>query len=276
MRPGRLYADIWAVVLGEFTYAILVGSPARGGLTLSLLRSVWTLTIAFCFNSSKYTAEDEPLGLLKQLLMGSFSLLVYVYGDGAIDSEHPIRRSTFTAFPWLLIHLPLSAGLLIGGHVSAILAAESAPERSHVQRDADLVSVTRGRRWLWGGGLGVGMLGMWIIAELWRDCDPPGRLLLPKQLRILPRLLAAIIYACLPLCSEEQLSNTALISTGAGISVFVVMWETIAGLDRGAGVFESWKGKVETFGTVVYRQKSAEMAAKTEQEAETKGLEVEE
>jgi hypothetical protein len=116
-------------------------SPARGGLTFGLLRAVWTLVIAFCFNS------------------------MYVYTDGSIENVHPIRRSVWTAFPWLLIHLPMSAGLLIGGHVSAYSTHEE---------------LESGHRWLWGGGLGVGMLCMWIIAQLFRSSDPPGKLLLSK------------------------------------------------------------------------------------------------
>lgn len=156
------YTAFTIIVLGEFTYAILVGlvlhhqvllyylsiplrrvrsSPAEGGLTLPFLRAVWTLVIAFCFNS------------------------MYVYNDGAINNVHPIRRSVYTAFAWLTIHLPLSAGLLIGGHVSA---ASTGGE------------LDTGRRWLWGGGLGTGMLGMWIIAQMYRDNDPSGKLLLPK------------------------------------------------------------------------------------------------
>lgn len=183
---------------------------------------------------------------------------MYVYTDGAIDNTHPIRRSVWTAFPWLLIHLPMSAGLLIGGHVSAY-ATNHPMETAH--------------RWLWGGGLGLGMLAMWVLAQLFRDDDPPGKLLMPKvrqhvllhfgtlwkfqrsnilqQIRVLPRLLAAIIYALLPLASEEHLSETALISAGAGISAFVVIFETIGSLERGASIVESWKGKVATFDTVV-------------------------
>lgn len=72
-----------------------------------------------------------------------------------------------------------------------------------------------------------------------------------QQIRILPRFLAAIIYALLPLASEEHLGETALISSGAGISAFVVIWEMIGGLERGASFVESWKGKVATFDTVV-------------------------
>jgi hypothetical protein len=45
------YTAFTILVLGEFTYAILVGSPAKGGLNLNVMRAVWTLVIAFCFDS---------------------------------------------------------------------------------------------------------------------------------------------------------------------------------------------------------------------------------
>ena len=178
---------------------------------------------------------------------------MYVYRDGAMLSVHPVRRSVYSAFAWLLIHLPLSAGLLIGGHVSAIATATED-------------ELETGQRWLWGGGLGVGMLGMYIIAQLYRDLDPSGALLLPKQLRILPRLLAAIIYVLLPLASEESLTETSLISIGAAISGFCVLWEMITGLERGAAPFESWSGRLEAYDTVVEidswkrRERAAEAA----------------
>ena len=190
-----------------------VRSPAAGGLNLELLRAVWTLVIGFCFNS------------------------MYVYTDGCINNTHPIRRSVYTAFVWLLIHLPMSAGLLIGGHVSAGSTFEQ--------------ELGSGKRCLWGGGLGLGMFCMWIIAQLYREDDDPGQLILGKQLRLLPRLLVSLIYVLLPLASNESLSSTALISTGAGISAFVVIWEMLTGLEKGAGAFESWKGRAEDFDTVI-------------------------
>lgn len=70
-------------------------------------------------------------------------------------------------------------------------------------------------------------------------------------MRLLPRLLAAIVYALVPLASEERLGETALISTGAGIGGFVVIWETIGSLECGASVFESWSGRVANFETVI-------------------------
>lgn len=225
------YTAFTIIVLGEFTYNILVGSPAEGGLTISFMRAVWTLVIAFCFNS------------------------MYTYTDGAISNVHPVRRSVYTAFPWLLLHLPMSAGLLLGGHVSAISTSEE---------------LDSGKRWLWGGGLGFGTLCMWIIAQLYRDRDPHGKLQLQKvsypapwkivlfnadknlqQLRLLPRLLVGIIYILLPLVPEEELSSTSLVSIGAGISGFAVIWETITSLEKGACAFESWKGQVDNFETII-------------------------
>lgn len=93
---------------------------------------------------------------------------MYCYNDGSVRSTHPIRHSVTSAFLWLLLHLPLSAGLLVGGHVSAASVAES--------------EMGSGRRWLWGGGLAVGFLGMFILTLLWKDNDPPGKLLLSKPL----------------------------------------------------------------------------------------------
>lgn len=55
----------------------------------------------------------------------------------------------------------------------------------------------------------------------------------------------------LPLAHEDSLSPTALISIGAGISAFVVLWEMLTGLEKGAAPFESWKGRAEDLDTVI-------------------------
>ena len=44
---------------------------------------------------------------------------------------------------------------------------------------------------------------------------------------------------------------TALISTGAGMSGFVVLWEMVTGLEKGASAFESWSGRAEDHEHVV-------------------------
>ncbi|KIX02059.1 uncharacterized protein Z518_07998 [Rhinocladiella mackenziei CBS 650.93] len=196
------YTAFTILVLGEFTYAILVGSPAAGALTLKTLRAVETLIIAFCFNS------------------------MYVYCDGATESVHPIRRAVWSSFSWLLIHLPLSAGLMLGGHISAATVPE---ER-----------LNSGQRWLWGGGLGLGTFCLFLIALLYKDDDPKGFLRFSKPVRLFPRLLVSITFVLLPLTSEEQLDATHLVSVGAGLMVLVVAWETVGSLEKDACLFESW------------------------------------
>lgn len=206
------YTAFTIIVLGEFTYGIIVGSPAAIGLNSATLRAVWTLVIAFCFNS------------------------MYTNNDGSLQSVHPIRRSVWSSFAWLLVHLPISAGLLIGGHVSAssVAGSEEAPH-----------GLTPAQRWLWGGGLGAGMAGMWILAMLYKGLDTKGQLYMTKQMRIAPRLAVALIFALLPLVDEEQLSTTSLISIGAGMTAFVVIWEAVGALDRTACWFEDWTAPLE-------------------------------
>lgn len=59
------------------------------------------------------------------------------------------------------------------------------------------------------------------------------------------------MYILLPLVPEEELSTTSLVSIGAGMSGFVVIWETVTALEKGACAFESWRGQADTFETIV-------------------------
>ena len=60
----------------------------------------------------------------------------------------------------------MSAGLLIGGHVSATMTEEK--------------PLREGQRWLWGGGLAVGFAALWILSLLFKDADQKGKLLMSK------------------------------------------------------------------------------------------------
>ncbi|RVX69833.1 hypothetical protein B0A52_05667 [Exophiala mesophila] len=202
------YTAFTILVLGEFTYAILVGSPARGGLNLNVLRAIMTLVIAFNFNS------------------------MYVYCDGAVDGTHPIRRAVWSTFAWLLIHLPLSAGLLVGGHVSAASCDQH---------------LSPGQRRLWGAGLGMGTLCLYVFAWLYRDDDPKGLLRFSKSKRLMPRCIAGIVFILLPLTSEAQISSPSLIIIGAVMTSLVVTWEIYGGLETGACMFESWTAPEEDY-----------------------------
>jgi len=64
------------IILGEFLYGIIYGSPAGIGLHQSILKVVWSLVIAFCLN------------------------WCYVNGDGSMDFAHPVG-----ALPYYYCHL---------------------------------------------------------------------------------------------------------------------------------------------------------------------------
>ncbi|OQV04237.1 hypothetical protein CLAIMM_09149 [Cladophialophora immunda] len=195
-------AAFYIIVLGEYLYSIVVGDPAAIGLNMGLLKAVWTLIIAFCLN------------------------WLYVNGDGSLNSVHPIRRSVTTAFTFFTLHMPLAASLLVGGHICAVSAG---------QEDLD-----SGERWLMGGGLGVGMLCLWILAMLFHVQDSC-ELIMPKTPRVGMRLVVAIILVLLPLVDEERFDAVQLLSTVMGLIVFVTVWETVGGLRKDSKVYEKWE-----------------------------------
>jgi low temperature requirement protein LtrA len=136
------FAAFYIIVLGEFLYQIVVHSPAAVGFNMRLMRAIWTLIIAFCLN------------------------WLYVHNDGSLESVHPYRHNIWASFMWVTIHLPLVASLLVAGHVSAL--------------SASLDEVHEGELWFLCGGLGIGLICLYLIALLHRSQDEPGTLMLPK------------------------------------------------------------------------------------------------
>jgi low temperature requirement protein LtrA len=139
------FAAFFIIVLGEFLYRIVVGSPAAIGFNMGLLRAIWTLIIAFCLN------------------------WIYVHGDGSLAAVHQIRHNIVAAFTWIAIHVPLVGGLLAGGHAAAVSAEIHDEEEYH-----------HPELWLLCGGLGVGMICLWLLGLLHKCSDASGTLILPK------------------------------------------------------------------------------------------------
>lgn len=196
-------AAFFIIILGEFVYSVIVGDPAGTGVTPGFAKAVCTLVIAFCLN------------------------WLYVSGDGSLQAKHPIRRSAWTAFAFFLLHLPLSASFLVGGHVCAI--------------STGLHEFEDGQRWLLGGGLGVGMFCLWVYSMLYKTEDE-NQLLMPKWLRTSARLAVAVILVVLPE-THDHLSTVQYMVIVMCLFAFVVLWETVGSLMRGAKVFESWEGR---------------------------------
>lgn len=196
-------AAFFIIILGEFVYSIIVGNPAGIGLTSGYAKAACTLIIAFSLN------------------------WIYASGDGSIQATHPIRRSAWTAFGFFLLHLPLAASFLIGGHVAAV--------------SVKMEQFEEGQRWLLGGGLGVGMFCLWVYAMLYRTDGDDG-LIMPKPLRVGMRLIVAIILVTIPE-SHEHLSAEAFMFVVMGLFAFLLVWETVGGLTKNAQLFEPWSGR---------------------------------
>ena len=197
-------AAFFIIILGEFVYSVIVGDPAGIGLTKGFGKAAFTLIIAFCLN------------------------WLYVSGDGSLQATHPIRRSAWTAFGFFLLHLPLSASFLIGGHICAV--------------STQLEQFEDGQRWLLGGGLGVGLLSLYVYGMLYQSHDE-GSLIMSKYMRISMRLIVAINLICLPL-TKERLTAFEFLAIVMALFAWVVIWETIGGLMKGAGLVEPWKDDV--------------------------------
>ncbi|KAH8695201.1 bacterial low temperature requirement A protein-domain-containing protein [Talaromyces proteolyticus] len=204
------FAAFYIIALGEFLYTIVVGSPAAVGFNLSLMRAVWTLIIAFCLN------------------------WLYLHGDCSVESTHPLRHSILTAFTWAPIHLPLIASLLAGGHVAAASAKATDPATGE---DAEH-GFSAAQRWLLCASLGTGLFCLYIIALLHVSKDTGCALLLPKPFRLMMRPIVGLILILLPLAHRLNLTET--LSVIMALMVWIVIWENITSLQRGAKLWEPW------------------------------------
>ncbi|KAF3399828.1 hypothetical protein F1880_008400 [Penicillium rolfsii] len=193
------FAAFYIIVLGEFVYLIIKGSNAAVGLNERLLRAIWTLVIAFCLN------------------------WLYIHADGSMESIHPLRHNAYAGFSFALIHLPLVASLLAGGHVAAASVAEDFEDP---------------QRWLLCGGLGLGMLCLYFFALIHGSQDERGTLLMTKHVRLIMRPITGIITILIPLA--HRLNATEILSMIMAIYVACLVWETVGSLDKGASFFEQW------------------------------------
>lgn len=196
-------AAFFIIILGEFVYSIIVGNKTGVGLTSGYAKAVCTLVIAFSLN------------------------WIYASGDGSVQATHPIRRSAWTAFGFFLLHLPLSASFLIGGHICAV--------------STGIDEFEDGQRWLLGGGLGVGMFCLWVYGMLYR-VDGEDNLILPQLPRILMRLVVAVILVVLPV-THDHLDAEDFMWIVMSLFAFLLIWETIGGLSKTSGFFEPWTNR---------------------------------
>ncbi|GAA5908287.1 hypothetical protein JCM6882_006792 [Rhodosporidiobolus microsporus] len=175
------------VVLGEMILNVTFSALGpEAGIHLGYLRSVFGLVIAYTLN------------------------WLYADCDAARTFLHALRRHWFTAVMWAHLHFPLAAALIL---VSVAIA-------SFVKDDEP----TQSMRWLFGGGLSVILLCLTLVAILNIPLDQAHSPLLPRPLRLLFRLCAALVFALLPLA--DTLSSTELLGIVVALLVVLCAAET--------------------------------------------------
>jgi low temperature requirement protein LtrA len=143
------HADFFSIVMGEFLYTVISGSPAGVGIHRAAGRAVLCLLVAACLQ------------------------LFYMIGGGSIETVHPLRRSANTAFGWFALHIPLVASLTLAGEACGELVREE--------------EVQQGVRWMFCGGICVGLVCLAVLALLEHEKDERGTLYMRKVKEKIPR-----------------------------------------------------------------------------------------
>lgn len=187
------FNDFVTLVHGEFLYSVLTGQPAGHGLHSGVARVALTVVIAFVFHA------------------------IYCLGAGSKRVVHPIRRSMSTAIPWFLLHLPLVSALTLCGDSTAELVKEN--------------EVSQGVRWIFAVTYALSMFCTVLLVFLEQELDIPGELFFSRPVRVLPRLIAAIVVLLLPLADQEHINSTSMLGIAASLGGAAWMWQEFGALD---------------------------------------------
>lgn len=180
---------LYIIVLGEFLNSCIIDAPAAFGVHQAAGRAILVLIIAFCLN------------------------WLYVHNDGSVKNTHAIRRSTVSAILYFYIHEPLSAALILSGDAAAEFIKEDQLE-------------SRNLFWVFCSGISIGILCLWVLAQCTLGRQ---ELMWPKQVRLIFRIIDALIILFLPL-SDLNTLYTLLIC--ALLLIITVIWENYGSLPR--------------------------------------------
>ncbi|SNX81695.1 uncharacterized protein MEPE_00400 [Melanopsichium pennsylvanicum] len=187
------FTDFVTLVHGEFLYSVLSGQPAGHGMHSGVARVILTVVVAFVLHG------------------------IYCLGAGSRRITHPIRRTMWHALPYFGLHLPLVSAITLCGDATAELVREN--------------KVAQGIRWIFSATYAIGMISTALLVMLEKEHDEPGDLFFPKQVRIAPRFVAAIIVLLLPLADQDHINSTALLGVAAALGGGAWIWQEIGALD---------------------------------------------
>ncbi|GAA5980581.1 hypothetical protein JCM11641_006688 [Rhodosporidiobolus odoratus] len=179
------------IVLGEMILNVTFSATgSEAGIHLEYLRCVLGLILAYCLN------------------------WIYADADGSRTFLHALRRHWASAVSWQQLHFPLSAALILVSVAIASLVKDDEP--------------SQGTRWLFGAGLAVVTSVLTFLGVLSKPLDRAHSALLHRNIRLLTRLIAGIIFAVLPL--TDTLSSTELLAVVVGVLVLICVAETVGKL----------------------------------------------
>ncbi|KAF9248595.1 hypothetical protein DTO013E5_6377 [Penicillium roqueforti] len=205
---GKIAAAAVAISVETMVW-ILCYSPAGK----KLLRVRWSTAVDIAHEIDRFSA-------FYIIALGEFLYLIIVGSYAAVGLNKRLLRAVWT----LVIAFCLNWLLLAGGHVAAQSVAEKEFEAP--------------QRWLLCGGLGAGMIFLYVFALLHKSNDESGTLILDKPFRLIMRPAVGIITILLPLA--DHLNATDVLSIIMALFVFTLIWETITSLKKGACFWETW------------------------------------
>ncbi|CDM37866.1 Low temperature requirement A [Penicillium roqueforti FM164] len=222
---GKIAAAAVAISVETMVW-ILCYSPAGK----KLLRVRWSTAVDIAHEIDRFSA-------FYIIALGEFLYLIIVGSYAAVGLNKRLLRAVWTlviafCLNWLYAHAdgslntthPCGTRLLAGGHVAAQSVAEKEFEAP--------------QRWLLCGGLGAGMIFLYVFALLHKSNDESGTLILDKPFRLIMRPAVGIITILLPLA--DHLNATDVLSIIMALFVFTLIWETITSLKKGACFWETW------------------------------------
>jgi len=194
-----------------------------------------------------------PFGRAAMCLFIAFCLCwLYTATDGSRENSetgvHALRWKAMHGLQWLMLHLPLSAALLITGDICAVFVKYGhdgvGVEGVHKRAEETFPATHEWQalRWLFCGGLAIGVLCLYWIALLHHEVDEDEEtksiLFMRYHVRRGTRLPVAVVITFLPLVGPETLSITGLLGAVTGLLGFSVVWELVGGMDKEWTVFE--------------------------------------
>ncbi|KAJ7216594.1 hypothetical protein GGX14DRAFT_696352 [Mycena pura] len=202
------------VVLGEMVVNVFFATSGPAGLSMESGRALLSLMIAFNFN------------------------WMYFGSPASKHFVHAIRRHWFAGFLFTNLHLPLCMSLLL---------ASSAINRLVTSALIETEPGGGGLKWFFGAGLGVSLLVMASIGVLHRNLDtldgitarehqqqtnkvPLPRTTVSRRVVLGTRYVAGLAMILVPLA--EGLTSIQFLSVYVGITVFLIVEETFARIER--------------------------------------------